>query len=206
MVPVDLFLQPELENLPPKTEARLALGLEPDRFTVMFSLGGEGIGRVFEFLRACRLMRCQAQFVVICGRNEELVGKIAKEFPDCPGQPPIVSLGYQANLRVPLAACDVVAGKCGTSSAMETIMLRKPLIVCQPGALNEKDNKDYVVRHGYGWYLPHPLRFARFVSKLADPSSLWGRDRLAFCHHALKRHASKNGALEIAEFLTEQLS
>jgi len=196
---MSLFVPPELAG--PVTDARTArqkLDLEPDRFTVLFSLGGEGIGSVEDYLEAYERIGNHAQFIIICGRNEALVASIRRHFPDQAGCPRFRPLGYQKNLKLPLAACDIIAGKSGTSSVIEAITLRKPMLICQPGAPNEKDNKDFVVVQGYGWHQPRPRDFAWLVESLADPANLAGQAELTRVRAALAARPDSDGALDLA--------
>lgn len=195
-----LFVPPDLAGgLPAPAEARRALDLDPERFTVLFSLGGEGIGPIQDYLEAYDRIGRHAQFIVICGRNDELLRSVREHFPDQPGCPTFRALGYQKNLRQAIAACDVIAGKAGTTSAMEAITLGKPLIVCRPGAPNEVDNMRHVVDAGYGWHQPRPGRFARFVESLADPADAAGQAALAAVRAALAARPRGNGARDLAE-------
>lgn len=203
---IDLFVPPELSGkLPSQQEARRQLDLDPNCFTVLFSLGGEGIGHIQDYLEAYERIGKKAQFIVICGRNEELVATIRKHFPDQKGFPRFRPLGYQKNLRVPLAAADIIAGKAGTSSVIEAITLRKPLIVCKPGAPNENDNMAYIVEKGFGWHRPQPWAFASLVESLADPADTAGQAELTRVKDALNARPDSNGASTLVGKLIDRI-
>ena len=70
----------------PKRQIRhlAALGLDPDRFTILISAGGFGVGPVELLLAEVMSMKLPAQVVAIAGKSEELKGKLEKLAKKCP--------------------------------------------------------------------------------------------------------------------------
>ena len=69
-------------------------GLDQDRFTILVSAGGFGVGPVEHIIESLSGLSRPAQVVVVCGRNEELLARLANvvlRFTQRPGR------------RVPLA-------------------------------------------------------------------------------------------------------
>ena len=61
-----------------KRETRRALSLDPDRFTILISAGGFGVGPVEILLSELLTMKQRAQVVAIAGKSEELKAKLEK--------------------------------------------------------------------------------------------------------------------------------
>src|SRR4051812_26941349 len=79
-IPVD----PIFRTAKDKAATRKALGLEPDRFTLLISAGGFGVGPVEILLTELLTMKLPAQVVAIAGKSEELkvkLDRIAKKAP-----------------------------------------------------------------------------------------------------------------------------
>ena len=72
-IPVD----PVFRILKEKHATRRALGLDSDRFTILISAGGFGVGPVEILLSELLTMRSR-QVVAIAGKSEELKGKLEK--------------------------------------------------------------------------------------------------------------------------------
>jgi UDP-N-acetylglucosamine:LPS N-acetylglucosamine transferase len=203
IVPVGLVVQPEIQvaaretnNQPLKEAARLSLGLNANLFTVVFSLGGEGLGRAMDFLQAYYKKGANAQIIVLTGKNRRLFDQIGAELPPRPDRPLVKPFAHLPDLITAFQAADILAGKCGTSFAMETVKMYRPLLVCQLGAPNEKKNMEYLVRHGFGWYVPRPAQFVEKIERLGTRSTEWQASQAAF-----RAVGTDNGAQTIAQFV-----
>jgi len=201
VVRIGLVVQPELRgDPPPQREARRALGLREDRFTVLFSLGGEGIGRCFPFLDHYSCRGQGAQILVLTGRNDRLLQALKARYPQRPDRALIVPLGFLPSLIMPYAAADILAGKCGTAFAMEAIAARKMLLINNLGAPNEADNRDYLVRHGFAAYTKRPVDFTAAVDRIAAETASGAAAR-----ESSSEIANANGAADIASYLLDRL-
>jgi processive 1,2-diacylglycerol beta-glucosyltransferase len=73
-IPVDPVFRIEKD----KRTTRSILGLDPDRFTILISAGGFGVGPVELLLAEVMAMKQPAQVVAIAGKSEELKAKLDK--------------------------------------------------------------------------------------------------------------------------------
>ncbi len=195
IVKVNFLVRPQFMNPPSKAQARKELGLKKNDFVVLFTAGGEGIGPVEEFVRAfleASRDKKNAKIMVVTGRNKELYEKLQKEYPA--GR--VIPLGYREDMHVLMAASDIVTGKCGANYTMETIISRRPFIVTQIGAPNEKPNMEFVVKNGYGWYAPTPGKFKDIILEIFNTPGV-----LQNAVEALSKVPRRNGAEEIAEYI-----
>ncbi len=171
---------------PDKAEARAALGLE-DRFTVLVSLGGEGLGGEGATL-AETLADARWQVIVMCGRNERLKARLSAL-----KRPNLQAQGFTEEMASFLAASDVVVGKAGPASVYEALAVGRPVLVTSYAGLNEWGVVEFVAREGLGAYTP---RLSEVLSELK---------RYAASPQALGEVAERCRGLNLAE-QTERLA
>ena len=181
----------------PRDVLRRGLGIPPEHFAVVMSLGGEGIGRAIPFIEAFARDARGATLVVLTGRNARLLDKIRRRVRS----PAVVALGYQEDLSPIIASADALAGKVGTGFAAVAIATGRPLIVTHIGAPNERGSMRFIVENGHGWYCPRPRMFVRKVSELA-------RERASCTESsgAAGRAVVQNGAENIAAEIVDALA
>ncbi len=132
---------------PSRDEARAALGLG-DAFTVLVSLGAEGV--VGEDLLSTieSLAGGGVQLLCVCGRNQELRRRLEDLARRC-ALPPRV-YGFVDDMQTHLAASDLVIGKAGPASTMEALAVGRPVIATSYAGLNELAVVRYLVASGQG--------------------------------------------------------
>lgn len=156
-------LQENLENYKPleKEEARKKLGLE-NRFTVLFSLGGEGIGNL-DFLFILAKKNLDLQVVVVGGKSKttnRAFERFEKEYPDFK----LYRKGFVNNINEYLSACDIQIGKAGANSVMESVYLKRPCIVSEV-LYAFKASKTFFSKYGVGWDVNKPEKQAEIIEK-----------------------------------------
>jgi processive 1,2-diacylglycerol beta-glucosyltransferase len=135
-IPVD----PAFYGTASKAEARAALGLAPNRFTVLVLGGGLGLSPVREAARALARNDLPIQVVVVAGRNEVLRSKI--ELLKLSSRVPLFAVGFTERMPEYMSAADLAVTKPGGVTAAECLakglsmaFLGKPLP--GPETLNE---------------------------------------------------------------------
>lgn len=121
-------LQSYIKNYKPisKDEARKKLGLK-DKFTVLFALGGEGIGKP-NFLYKMVDQGYNWQIVAIGGMSRstnEAFDRFCQAYPYIDFHRP----GFVSNVNEYLIASDIQIGKAGANALMESIYLHRPCII-----------------------------------------------------------------------------
>lgn len=140
-IPIDPAFSVEI----PKREARLRLGLDPDRTVVLVSAGGFGVGPVESLVRSLHTIRHPIQIAVVCGRNAALARRL-EGFPDV-GHPMRV-VGYTTEMDVWMAASDLLVGKAGGLTSSEALALGLVLIIVNPIPGQEERNSDHLLEDG----------------------------------------------------------
>jgi UDP-N-acetylglucosamine:LPS N-acetylglucosamine transferase len=138
------FLQP-----PSRAAARAELGLE-DRFTCLVTLGGEGMAeRAHEVVKTLLHARNRPQVIVVTGHNRTL----ARDLRDL-AAPNLVVRDFVDDMVRYLAACDVVVGKVGPASVLETLAVGRPIIATSHAGLNEVALLRFLTERGLGHVAP----------------------------------------------------
>ena len=159
------FLQEET-----RSEARLRLGLDPNRKYVLIAGGSMGGGRIRKVIRI--LMEETAgcsdmELIIICGSNKKLLN----ELKTC-SRPGITALGFTDDMAGYLRASDLFVTKPGGLSSTEAAVSHIPIIhVAEiPGC--ETSNAEYFSSHGMSLTCGVSRNSLRSVIKIVnDPSA-----------------------------------
>jgi 1,2-diacylglycerol 3-beta-galactosyltransferase len=135
-------LSPALEALAPAAETRRALGLEPDKPTVLLTGGGGGTRGLQAPLE--RLSNDpKLQLVVVCGKDEALYRSLSTRYQ---GHPRVRVLGFVTDLPSLMHASDVVIAKPGPLTILELEQLGKKVVLTQDLGPQECGNIRYALQ------------------------------------------------------------
>ncbi len=174
--PFPLREQFETYRYTSKSEVRAKLGL-PDRFTILCSLGGEGIGST-HLLYALARAGINCQVVVIGGQSKTTSNsfeRFSAEYPDFP----VFRRGFVDNVQEYLAACDMQVGKAGANAVMEAIYMRRPFIVTEV-LYAFRASKEFLKRHEIGWCENDVQKQVEIIKEYIESADLRMRVEKAF--------------------------
>jgi 1,2-diacylglycerol 3-beta-galactosyltransferase len=162
-------------------EARMQLGWQPDKRTILMIGGGDGTGPLVSTARAIDAQQLDCELVIVTGRNQGL--KRALEAMSW--KRPVRIYGFIDNIELLMRASDLLITKAGPATITEAAMVGLPILM--NGALKnqESPNIEYVVKREAGVYAPGPKKTAECVARLLRSDG------------ALKKLAS--GARQIAQ-------
>jgi len=178
-----------------KQEARTALGIAVEPFTVLVTSGGVGAGNLRELVIELERAYPEQQFLVVTGKNAALRQELQ-------------ALGLGANVRIYgfvdnmeelMAASDVIVTKAGPGTLMEALVMRRPVIVTQAVGMQERGNIDFVLNHELGAFCPTIDRIIPAIAELMNPETY------AATVTRLADAVPRDGAVQIARILLEQL-
>ena len=153
-------IQQSCLNPPSRQTARAELELD-ERFTILVSLGGEGIGgNPLTLVRQLSTQLPDIMFVVICGRNEVLRQDLGTL--QCSK---LRALGYVDNMASYLAASDLVVAKAGPASVYEALAVGRPVLITSFAGLNEQGVRDFIVDSGLGSFCPTAEQLMTVISQ-----------------------------------------
>jgi len=145
-IPID----PVFAESKDKRAMRRKHGLDQDRFTILVSAGGFGVGPVGHLMQALAQLSHPARVVMVCGRNEALKAELAMTIKKFTRQS-VVSftlLGFTNEMDELMAAADLYVGKPGGLTTSEALSKRLPMVVINPIPGQEERNSDHLLEQG----------------------------------------------------------
>lgn len=125
---------------------RRELGLDPDRFTLLFSAGAFGVSPAEFAVARLQQMRHPIQIVVVCGNNPELQARV--EAHTAGGSGHVKILGYTQRMHDYMRAADLFLGKPGGLTTAETLACGLPMAILGPIPGQEDRNSDHLLEEG----------------------------------------------------------
>jgi processive 1,2-diacylglycerol beta-glucosyltransferase len=175
-------------------------GLKQDRATILVSAGGFGVGPIDTLIRSLLQLRNKAQVIAICGRNQELKGRLdhiaARLAPDNPVALKVV--GYTTEMDELMAASDLVLGKPGGLTTSEALAKGLVFVIVNPIPGQEERNADHLLEAGAAIRCNNlPVLAYKIDLLLDDPA------RFATMQANARRLARPRAAYEIVNKLRE---
>jgi processive 1,2-diacylglycerol beta-glucosyltransferase len=161
---------------------REALGLDPQRLTVLVTSGGTTVGQFEEAVRRLAALERthpgRLQLLVICGEAEETRRRLAARSAESPM--PMRVHGFVDTMADFMAASDLIVAKAGGLTISEALARGKPLVFYYVIPGQEEMNARYVAEHGAGLIARGPAGAAEAVAAcLQHPERLEAMRRSA---------------------------
>jgi processive 1,2-diacylglycerol beta-glucosyltransferase len=177
----------------PKRETRIHLGLDPDRITLLVSVGGFGVGPVESLVRALQEIRHPIQIVIICGRNSRLENRL-KTLSEA--RHPMKVIGFTSEMESWMAASDLLVGKSGGLTSSEALARGLVLVVVNPIPGQEERNSDHFLEEGIAIRCNNlPALPFKIDTLLSD------KERFSRMQKAVKRLARPHASSEIVSIV-----
>jgi 1,2-diacylglycerol 3-beta-galactosyltransferase len=151
-------------------ELRKKMGLRPDLPTAIVLFGGHGSKVMYSITEQLDAAGLPLQFILICGRNEELAAKLrARQW-----KIPIHVVGFTKEVHRLMRAADFLIGKPGPGSIAEAMVRKLPVLIeCNAWTLpQERYNAEWVKEKGVGIVLKSFENVAEGVKRMLDPAAL----------------------------------
>lgn len=144
--------------------ARNGLELNPTVPVVLIVGGANGVGPLFQLVKAIAGSGVRAQLVVITGHNGRLRERLASHRWSLP----VRTEGFVGNMHRWMRAADLLVTKAGPSTISEAFTMGLPMVLV--GALpgQERENVDHLVEGGAGVWAPGPKKAAQAVFDLLE--------------------------------------
>ena len=145
-IPIDpVFMQSK-----DRRAVRRKHGLDPDRFTILVSAGGFGVGPVGHMMQALSRISHPAQVVAVCGRNEALKTQLSSEVRNLKKQSSVffTVVGFTTEMDELMTAADLFVGKPGGLTTSEVLARGVPMVVINPIPGQEERNSDHLLEQG----------------------------------------------------------
>ncbi len=187
-------LQASLASSPvlSKQEARKKLELDENMFTLQLNLGGEGLGTT-GLLERLGQAGLPMQIVIIGGMRDTMKAKLESIISQFPPQVKAYIRGFVSNVNEYVYAADIVAGRAGINTIVETIYANRPFLITET-VYTVLASADYIEKYHLGWnasfdfekqakivieYAEHPEKLSEFDDKFDKVPITYGADKLA---------------------------
>lgn len=191
------------------------LHLPQDRFTVLVTGGGFGVGPIAELVEVLLKIEKPMQLLVVCGHNKKLRHRIrrlqsaAKQNGASPkgasqGQGTIIKDYGFVNFMDELMTCsDVIITKSGGLICSEALAKELPMIVISPIPGQESRNCDILLRNKIAVRLAHSREAQAIIEKLYCPPQAGETNNtmLAAMRHNIRRIKTPDSSATIAKFI-----
>jgi 1,2-diacylglycerol 3-beta-galactosyltransferase len=148
-----------------RKQARVALGLDPDRPVGLVLFGGQGAAVMLDI--AANLQN--HQLVLICGQNQKLRTKLR----GMSHRAGMFVEGFTREVPRYMQLADYFIGKPGPASISEAVAMRLPVIVENNAWTlpQERYNAEWIREQGVGVVLPNFRGIARAVEEMLEPAA-----------------------------------
>lgn len=157
--------------------------------------GGDGIPKGNSILNNVLNVTNNFETVIVCGNNKKLFDR-AEKFRKKYGDDIIKVHGFINFVYELLAVSDIVITKCGASTFMEILMMKKIPVVNSYIWEQEKGNVDFIVSNGLGIYEKRVSKLPKIINTLFT-----NQQTLDKYLQNIQRADLKNGTKEVAEFI-----
>lgn len=178
-----------------KEEARDQLGLDPNTFTVLVTLGGMAIPRkTAAIVRMLIRSNLPVQLLVICGTNRTLKRKM--HYVARTAKIRMHVHGFTQRISLMMSAADLMISKPGPGSIMEAVIKELPLLlddVTEPMP-QEIGNLAFALEHGIARSITSYRQLPRMVSQLMNDHAEYEKMR-----ENMRQLKNENAIFDVAE-------
>lgn len=143
-LPIGIPIHPKFSKKIDKTEARLKLGVDVNKPTVLLMSGSMGYGNIGKHLKRIDALDVDLQVIVVCGSNKHAYKKIKKMSLN----KEVHLYGYVNNVEVMMDAADCIVTKPGGLTSSEAMAKQLPMIVVNPIPGQEDRNTEFLQNNG----------------------------------------------------------
>jgi UDP-N-acetylglucosamine:LPS N-acetylglucosamine transferase len=135
------------------------LGLEPDTFTILFMVGGEGSPHSIGAIRNLLNLPLGAQVIVVCGRDKDLFDSIRGSR----SRMKFSTLSFVHNIAELMRCSDLLVTKAGASTLAEAFAVGIPVIVNDVVPGQEAGNVRFAASRDAVWVAESPQRLGGLI-------------------------------------------
>jgi len=173
------------------------LGFKSDQKVVLILGGGDGIPKGEKILDEVLKSKLNAGTAIVCGKNDFLL-KVSEELKRVYKAENLKIYGYVDFIYDLINISDVVITKCGASTIMEILNLKKVPVVNDYIWEQEKGNVEYLIKNNLGIYKPQIKNLPKAVKQLLEDGDLYSEYVKNISNQRIE-----NGVAEISNFIIE---
>ena len=130
----------------PKAEARISLGMDPNKLTLLIMGGGLGIGNMKSIFEQLAFSNIDLQLIACTGSNMKLKNQLIDISSRCTKRTLIYD--FTDNVSLLMSACDILVSKPGGLTITESINKHVPIVITSAIPGHEERNADYLLNNG----------------------------------------------------------
>lgn len=143
-LPFGIPIKPAFSQRRDQKEARMKLGLDPDKLTILLMSGSMGYGKIDESIKKLDNLEIDFQTIVVCGNNQKMYKKVkslktSKRFD---------TYGYVDNIDLMMDCSDCLITKPGGITSSEALAKAIPMIMINPIPGHEMRNAEFMTNNG----------------------------------------------------------
>ncbi len=148
ILPYGIPIKPDFLTKIPKDEARLHLGLDEDKTTVLIMGGSMGYGNMLKTVRQIDEIAYGADFqmIVVCGNNKEVKAELDEALPTFSHR--VLTTGFVNYVSLLMDAADCIVTKPGGLTTSEALTKGLPMIIVNPIPGQEQRNTEFLLNNG----------------------------------------------------------
>ena len=173
------------------------LDYSPDKKMILILGGGDGIPKGEKILNELLQSKLNAEIAIVCGKNEVLqiaAEKLKKNY----NADQLKIYGYVDFIYELINISDVVITKCGASTIMEILNLKKVPVVNDYIWEQELGNVDYLIEKKLGIYEPQIKNLPNAVKNLLEDEKLYSSYR-----ENISKEKIENGVLKVSNYIID---
>ena len=199
IAPLGIPILPLFSEKNNQKDIRRQLGLNPEKFTILITSGGFGVGPIEQLVKEVNQIEQSLQILVICGNNPKLQAELTECTKDTHHQ--IKVFGFVGNMHELMDASNIIITKSGGLTTTEAMAKQLPLLVLYPIPGQESSNCEFIINHGAGMRAKNPKAARKFISNL-----LQNPEKIKELEKNLKKLGRPNAAKQIMELVKEKMS
>ena len=186
-------------------EARRAMGLDPEKFTVFLNAGRAGGGNTLKVFRELVRGELNVQAIFLAGKNRALRAMAESLAVQAAFRTKVV--GYTAHVERLMSAANVMISKLGGLTTFESLACRVPIVadaITTPMP-QEAGTVKLILKHGAGVVLRHAIDIVPVVRRMMEDTAHYSAMRSATTVLAIP-NATRHIAEEIMALLRNRAS
>lgn len=175
---------------------RASYGLDPMKTTLLLSAGALGVSPTEVAVSRLMHLRHETQTIVICGKDEDLKGRVAAIVGE--GNPRFKILGYSDRMHELMKISDLFVGKPGGLTTSESLACGLPMMIISPIPGQEERNSDHLLEDGVAVKCNEMTTIPYKIDRLLDDPQ-----RFALMRLRAQQLGRPNAAREVVKTLIE---
>ncbi len=176
-------------------ELKREFGYDVNKKVILLLGGGDGIPKGMRILKILLKRFKNIEVAIVCGKNNSLLKK-ANRLKTANKYDNLKVYGYVDFIFELLNISDIVISKCGASTFLEILMMRKIPVIINYMWEQEKGNVEFLVNNEMGIYEPDISKLPRLIEGLLEDKSNY----LKYVSN-IEKASLTNGAKKVADFI-----